>query len=59
MEALATFLGYISTSVTSLQGIVTGWLTVALDNPAIFVMVIAVPMCYFGVKVIQRLFNLN
>lgn len=56
---LATFLADVTTTATSLQGLTGGWFDIVVDEPALFVMIIGVPLTGFGVGLLQRLFRLG
>ena len=58
-EQLTSFLANVTTTVTSLQTIVEGWLDYAMETPALFVFIVGIPIVGFGIGLLQRLFNLN
>lgn len=57
--SLASFLADAATSVTALQGFATGWFEIVMAEPALFVMIIGIPLTGFGIGILQRIFNLG
>ena len=56
---LATFIIDMTTATTGLFGTIDQWFQLAMTEPALFVTIIGMPVCNFGVRIVQRLFNLG
>ena len=56
---LATFLADVTTTASSLQGLTGGWFNIVTEEPALFVMIIGMPLTGYGVGLLQRLFRLG